>query len=76
MYLLLIIFSIIMVTAIISHINMVSGSTMDSTAMVIANCYYNIKSSVVRQIGLYNGSDGMCKHKTKQKDNEASYLLM
>ena len=65
MCLLLIIFSIIMVTTIISHI-------IPSTAMVIANCYYNIKSLVVRQIGLYNGSDGMCKYKTVQKDNEAS----
>ena len=64
MYLMLIIFIMIMVTAIISHINMVGGSTMASTAMVIANCCYNIKSSVVRQIGLCNSSDGMCKHKT------------
>ena len=60
----LIVFSIIMVTAIISHINMASGSTMASTAMVITNFYYNIKSSVVRQISLYNGNNGMCKHKT------------
>ena len=78
MYLLLIIFSNIMVTAIISHINMAGGSTVASTAMVIANFYYNIKSSVVRHIGLYNGSDGMRTVSIKQyrRNNEASYLLI
>ena len=66
----LIIFSIIMVTAIIPHINMAGGSTMASTAIVITNFYYNIKSSVVGQIGVYNGIVMGCvyKHKTVQKE--------
>ena len=77
-YLMLIIVSIIMVTAVISQINMAGGSTMASMAMIITNFYYNIKSSVVRYIGLYNGSDGMYIVSIKQyrRNNEASYLLI
>ena len=55
---------------------MANDSTTANTAMAIADVYNNNKGSVIRKIGLLNGSNRMYYHKQYTSNNKVSYLKL